>query len=152
LTLNSRNAPQMHVSRQYRNMLKGYKASKDKDRTQEQKNTVLFIKQKLDAAKWFIDAVQQRQHTLYITMSSIMKYQKEYFLSGDDRDLKPMILKDIAEDIEMDISTVSRVANSKYVDTPYGVFLIKNFFSESMTNDEGEEVSTREIKKVLELT
>lgn len=152
LTLNSRNAPQMHVSRQYRNMLKGYKATKDKDKTQEQTNAVLFIKQKLDAAKWFIDAVQQRQHTLYTTMSSIMKYQEEYFLSGDDRDLKPMILKDIAEDIGMDISTVSRVANSKYVDTPYGVFLIKDFFSESMTNERGEEVSTREIKKVLELT
>lgn len=152
LTLNSRNAPQMHVSRQYRNMLKGYKDTKNKDKTREQKDAVLFIKQKLDAAKWFIDAVQQRQHTLYITMESIMNYQREYFLSGDDRDLRPMILKDIAENIEMDISTVSRVANSKYVDTPYGTFLIKDFFSESMTNDKGEEVSTREIKKILELT
>lgn len=152
LTLNSRNAPQMHVSRQYKSMLKGYKASKDKDKTADQKNAVLFIKQKLDAAKWFIDAVQQRQHTLYITMNAIMNYQRDYFLSGDDRDIKPMILKDIAEKIDMDISTVSRVANSKYADTPYGTFLIKDFFSESMTNDQGEEVSTREIKKILELT
>ncbi|TVQ78556.1 MAG: RNA polymerase sigma-54 factor, partial [Flavobacteriales bacterium] len=103
-----------------------------------------------DAAKWFIDAIQQRQHTLYITMNSIMNYQREYFLTGDEKKLRPMILKDIAEEIGMDISTVSRVANSKYVLTPYGTLLIKTFFSESMTNDEGEEVSTREIKKILE--
>ncbi|AXO81113.1 RNA polymerase sigma-54 factor [Olleya aquimaris] len=148
LTLNGRNAPELHVSRQYSNMLKGYKESKDKSKSQ--KDAVLFIKQKLDAAKWFIDAIKQRQQTLFVTMSSIMHYQKEYFLTGDERNLKPMILKDIADEIEMDVSTVSRVANSKYVDTPYGTKLIKEFFSESMTNDQGEEVSTREIKKILE--
>jgi RNA polymerase sigma-54 factor len=111
---------------------------------------VLFIKQKLDAAKWFIDAIRQRQQTLFITMNSIMQYQKEYFLTGDERNLRPMILKDIADDIEMDVSTVSRVANSKYVDTPYGTKLIKEYFSESMKNDQGEDVSTKEIKKILE--
>ena len=112
----------------------------------------MFIKQKLDAAKWFIEAIKQRQQTLFVTMSSIMNYQKEYFLTGDERKLKPMILKDIADEIDMDVSTVSRVANSKYVDTPYGTFLIKEFFSESMKNDQGEDVSTREIKKILEIT
>ena len=149
LTLNGRNAPELKVSRDYNNMLKGYKASKEK--TKAQKDAVIFIKQKLDAAKWFIEAVLQRQQTLFVTMSSIMNYQKEYFLSGDERSLRPMILKDIAEEINMDVSTVSRVANSKYVDTPYGTKLIKEFFSESMTNDQGEEVSTREIKKILEM-
>ncbi|APY01404.1 RNA polymerase factor sigma-54 [Lacinutrix venerupis] len=148
LTLNGRNAPELHVSREYNNMLKGYKESKDKSKAQ--KDAVLFIKQKLDAAKWFIEAIKQRQQTLFVTMSAIMHYQKEYFLTGDERNLKPMILKDIADEIEMDVSTVSRVANSKYVDTPYGTKLIKEFFSESMTNDQGEEVSTREIKKILE--
>lgn len=148
LTLNGRNAPELHVSREYSNMLKGYKESKDKSKSQ--KDAVLFIKQKLDAAKWFIEAIKQRQQTLFVTMSAIMHYQKEYFLTGDERNLKPMILKDIADEIEMDVSTVSRVANSKYVDTPYGTKLIKEFFSESMTNDQGEEVSTREIKKILE--
>ena len=150
LSLNGRNAPELHVSREYNNMLKGYKASKEK--TKSQKDAVLFIKQKLDAAKWFIEAVKQRQQTLMVTMSSIMHYQTAYFLSGDERNLKPMILKDIADEIGMDVSTVSRVANSKYVDTPYGTKLIKEFFSESMTNDQGEEVSTREIKKILEMT
>ncbi|SHI83545.1 RNA polymerase factor sigma-54 [Aquimarina spongiae] len=150
LTLNGRNAPELHVSREYNNMLQGYKASKEKSKSQ--KDAVLFIKQKLDAAKWFIEAVKQRQQTLFITMSAIMHYQKSYFLSGDERNLKPMILKDIADEIGMDVSTVSRVANSKYVDTPYGTKLIKEFFSESMTNDQGEEVSTREIKKILEIT
>lgn len=148
LTLNGRNAPELHVSREYNNMLKGYKEAKDKSK--QQKDAVLFIKQKLDAAKWFIEAIKQRQQTLFITMSAIMHYQKEYFLTGDERKLKPMILKDIADEIDMDVSTVSRVANSKYVDTPYGTKLIKEFFSESMTNDQGEEVSTREIKKILE--
>ena len=148
LSLNGRNAPELKISRDYNNMLKGYKASKEK--TKAQKDAVLFIKQKLDAAKWFIEAVLQRQQTLFVTMSSIMNYQREYFLSGDERSLRPMILKDIAEKINMDVSTVSRVANSKYVDTPYGTKLIKDFFSESMTNDKGEEVSTREIKKILE--
>ncbi|MFC5194543.1 RNA polymerase factor sigma-54 [Bizionia hallyeonensis] len=148
LTLNGRNAPELHVSREYSNMMKGYKESKEKSKSQ--KDAVQFIKQKLDAAKWFIEAIRQRQQTLFVTMSSIMHYQKEYFLTGDERKLRPMILKDIADEIEMDVSTVSRVANSKYVDTPYGTKLIKEFFSESMTNDQGEEVSTREIKKILE--
>ena len=148
LTLNGRNAPELHVSREYNNMLKGYKDSKEKSKAQ--KDAVMFIKQKLDAAKWFIEAVRQRQQTLFVTMSAIMNYQKEYFLTGDERKLRPMILKDIADEIDMDVSTISRVANSKYVDTPYGTKLIKEFFSESMTNDQGEEVSTREIKKILE--
>jgi len=148
LTLNGRNAPELHVSKEYSNMLKGYKSAKEKSKSQ--KDTVLFIKQKLDAAKWFIDAIKQRQQTLFVTMNSIMHYQKEYFLTGDERKLKPMILKDIADEIEMDVSTVSRVANSKYVDTPYGTKLIKEFFSESMKNEQGEDVSTKEIKKILE--
>ena len=150
LTLNGRNAPELHVSRDYTNMLKGYKESKEKSK--KQKDAVMFIKQKLDAAKWFIEAIKQRQQTLFVTMSSIMNYQKDYFLTGDERKIKPMILKDIADEIDMDVSTVSRVANSKYVDTPYGTFLIKEFFSESMKNDQGEDVSTREIKKILEIT
>lgn len=148
LTLNSRNAPELHVSREYNNMLKGYQESNVK--TKSQKDAVFFIKQKLDAAKWFIDAIKQRQQTLLVTMNTIMHYQYDYFLTGDERKLKPMILKDIADKINMDISTVSRVANSKFVSTPYGTKLIKEFFSESMKNDQGEDVSTREIKKILE--
>jgi RNA polymerase sigma-54 factor len=148
LSLNGRNAPELHISREYSNMLAGYKQSKDKSKSQ--KDAVMFIKQKLDAAKWFIDAIRQRQQTLFITMNSIMQYQKEYFLTGDERKLRPMILKDIADDISMDVSTVSRVANSKYVDTPYGTKLIKDFFSEAMKNVQGEDVSTKEIKKILE--
>ena len=147
LTLNARNAPELHISKSYNEMLLGYKASKEKSKAQ--KEAAQFIKQKLDAAKWFIDAIRQRQQTLYVTMSAIMQYQKAYFLSGDEEQLRPMILKDIADEIEMDISTVSRVANSKYVNTPYGTKLIKEFFSESMTNDQGEEVSTKEIKSIL---
>ena len=147
LTLNARNAPELHISKSYSEMLLGYKTSKEKSKAQ--KEAVQFIKQKLDSAKWFIDAIRQRQQTLYVTMSAIMQYQKAYFLSGDEEQLRPMILKDIADEIEMDISTVSRVANSKYVNTPYGTKLIKEFFSESMTNDQGEEVSTREIKSIL---
>jgi len=148
LTLNGRNAPELRVSREYNNMLKGYRDAKDKSKSQ--KDAVMFIKQKLDAAKWFIDAILQRQQTLFVTMSSIMNYQKEYFMTGDERNLRPMILKDIADEIHMDVSTVSRVANSKYVDTPYGTKLIKEYFSESMKNDQGEDVSTKEIKKILE--
>lgn len=148
LTLNARNAPELHVSREYSNMLKGYQESSEKSKSQ--KDAVMFIKQKLDAAKWFIDAIKQRQQTLLVTMNSIMQYQYDYFLTGDERKLKPMILKDIADKINMDVSTVSRVANSKYVSTPYGTKLIKEFFSESMKNDQGEDVSTREIKKILE--
>ena len=147
LVLNGRNAPELHISKSYNEMLLGYKASKEKSRAQ--KEAVLFIKQKLDAAKWFIDAIRQRQQTLLLTMIAIMHYQKAYFLSGDEEQLRPMILKDIADEVEMDVSTISRVANSKYVDTPYGTKLIKEFFSESMTNDQGEEVSTREIKSIL---
>ncbi len=148
LTLNSRNAPELHISREYNNMLKGYQESTVKSKSQ--KDAVFFIKQKLDAAKWFIDAIKQRQQTLLVTMNTIMHYQYDYFLTGDERRLKPMILKDIADQINMDVSTVSRVANSKYVSTPYGTKLIKEFFSESMKNDQGEDVSTKEIKKILE--
>jgi RNA polymerase, sigma 54 subunit, RpoN/SigL len=135
LTLNGRNAPELHISRDYTNMLRGYKDAKEK--TKPQKDAVIFIKQKLDAAKWFIDAIKQRQQTLYVTMNSIMHYQMEYFLTGDEQKLKPMILKNIADEIGMDVSTVSRVANSKYVDTPYGTKLIKEFFSESMKKHRG---------------
>ncbi|SDX71110.1 RNA polymerase, sigma 54 subunit, RpoN/SigL [Lutibacter oricola] len=147
LTLNSRNAPELHVSKDYNDMLLGYKDSKEKSKSQ--KDAVMFIKQKLDAAKWFIDAIKQRQQTLLLNMNAIMHHQKEYFLTGDERKLKPMILKDIADVIDMDVSTVSRVANSKYVTTPYGTKLIKEFFSESMKNEQGEDVSTREIKNIL---
>jgi RNA polymerase sigma-54 factor len=148
LTLNGRNAPALHVSKDYQEMMQTYKDSKDKSNSQ--KDAVQFIKQKLDSAKWFIDAIKQRQDTLFVTMNAIMHYQQEYLLDGDETRLKPMILKDIADMIGLDISTVSRVANSKYVETPYGTKLIKEFFSEAMTNDQGEEVSTLEIKKILQ--
>jgi RNA polymerase sigma-54 factor len=148
LTLNGRNAPELHVSKDYQDMMKTYKDSKDKSNAQ--RDAVQFIKQKLDSAKWFIDAIKQRQETLFVTMNAIMHFQEEYFLDGDETKLKPMILKDIADMIGLDISTVSRVANSKYVDTPYGTKLLKDFFSEAMVNDQGEEVSTIEIKKILE--
>ncbi|MGM5629530.1 RNA polymerase factor sigma-54 [Apibacter raozihei] len=148
LTLNGRNAPELKVSREYSEMLDTYKNTENKSR--EQKDAVMFVKQKLDSAKWFIDAVKQRQQTLYITMKSIMDYQKDYFLSGDEEQIKPMILKDIAEITGLDISTISRVANSKYVNTPYGTLLIKDLFSESLTNSDGDEVSTREIKTILQ--
>ena len=148
LKLNSRNAPDLYVSHEYKNMLSGYSESKEK--TKSQKDAVLFIKQKLDSAKWFIEAIKQRNQTLIMTMSAIVNFQKEYFLSGDEKKIKPMILKDIAEEITMDISTISRVANSKYVDTPYGVKLIKSFFSEGIKNSKGEDISTIEVKKTLE--
>ena len=147
LTLNGRNAPSLHVSKDYQEMMQTYKDSKDK--SSSQKDAVQFIKQKLDSAKWFIDAIKQRQETLFVTMNAIMHFQKEYFLEGEETSLKPMILKDIADMVGLDISTVSRVANSKYVDTPYGTKLIKEFFSEAMKNDQGEDVSTPEIKKIL---
>ena len=150
LTLNGRNAPELSLSRQYREMLEHYKASKEKNKAE--KEAALFVKQKLDSAKWFIDAIVQRQQTLMLTMQSILNYQRDYFLTGDERKLRPMILKDIEEEIAMDICTVSRVPSNKYIQTPYGTFLIKRFFSESMTNADGEEVSTREIKKILEDT
>ena len=148
LKLNSRNAPDLYVSEEYKNMLSGYSESKEK--TKSQKDAVMFIKQKLDSAKWFIEAIKQRNQTLIMTMSAIIDFQKEYFLSGDEKKLKPMILKDIAEKITMDISTISRVANSKYVDTPYGTKLIKSFFSEGIKNSKGEDISTIEVKKTLE--
>jgi RNA polymerase sigma-54 factor len=148
LQINGRNAPELRVSGEYRDMMEGYAAAKDPDRSQ--KEAITFVKRKVDAAKWFIDAIKQRQNTLRITMQAIMQLQEAYFLSGDETQLKPMILKDIAERIQMDISTVSRVANSKYVQTPYGTFLLKTLFSESLTTDSGEEVSTREVKKILE--
>jgi RNA polymerase sigma-54 factor len=148
LTLNGRNAPSLHVSKDYQEMMQTYKSSRDKSNAQ--KDAVQFIKQKLDSAKWFIDAIRQRQETLYVTMNAIMHYQQEYFLEGDETKLKPMILKDIADMVELDISTISRVANSKFVETPYGTKLIKEFFSEAMKNDQGEDVSTLEIKKILQ--
>ncbi|MGE5383792.1 MAG: RNA polymerase factor sigma-54 [Omnitrophica WOR_2 bacterium] len=147
LQLNSRNMPELRLSRNYVDMLETYAENKSKSNTQ--RDAVMFIKQKIDSAKWFIDAIKQRQHTLFVTMSAIMDYQREYFLTGDDTKLKPMILKDIAELVGLDISTISRVANSKYAQTPFGTYLLKSFFSESMQTDTGEEVSTREIKKIL---
>ncbi len=148
LTLNGRNAPSLHVSKDYQEMMQTYKSSRDKSNAQ--KDAVQFIKQKLDSAKWFIEAIKQRQETLFVTMNAIMHYQQEYFLEGDETKLKPMILKDIADMVGLDISTISRVANSKYVETPYGTKLIKEFFSEAMKNDQGEDVSTLEIKKILQ--
>ena len=148
LELNSRNAPELYVSEEYKNMLSGYSESKNK--TKSHKDAVMFIKQKLDSAKWFIDAIKQRNQTLIMTMSSIINFQRDYFLTGDESKIKPMILKDIAEKIDMDISTISRVANSKYVDTPYGTKLIKSFFSEGIKNSDGVEISTIEVKKTLE--
>ena len=149
LTLNTGMIPELRVNNSFRELLQGYKESSN-EQNKEQKDAVLFVKQKLDAAKWFIDAIRQRNHTLMLTMTAIMDFQSEYFLTGDERTLKPMILKDVANRIGMDISTVSRVANSKYLDTPYGTFLIKYFFSESMKNNQGEDVSTKEIKIILE--
>lgn len=146
LSLSSRNMPDLRVSRSYNEMLNMFTESK---KTRSEKEAVVFIKQKIDSAKWFIEAIRQRHNTLYSTMSAIMEYQKAYFLSGDETTLRPMILKDIAEVVNLDISTISRVANSKYVQTPFGTFLLKSFFSESMQMDDGEEVSTREIKKIL---
>ena len=145
--LNRRNAPQLKVSNAYKDMLEGYQEGNKKSKTQQ--DAVQFIKQKLDAAKWFIDAIQQRHQTLTLTVNAIVAHQKEYFLTGDERKLKPMILKDIADKVDMDISTISRVANSKYIDTPYGVKLLKTFFSEGLKNEEGEDVSSIEIKNIL---
>jgi RNA polymerase sigma-54 factor len=147
ISLNSRNAPDLRISEGYRDMLKDYDRASKKDR--RQKEAVLFIKQKIDSAKWFIDMIKQRQHTLLNTMDAIMKHQKEFFLTGDETVMKPMILKDIAEKTNLDISTVSRVANSKFVQTEFGTFRLKFFFSESLSTDSGEEVSTREVKKIL---
>ncbi len=147
LTLNSRNAPELRISEGYRDMMKEYDRGAKKDK--RQKEAVIFIKQKIDAAKWFIDAIKQRQHTLLSTMTAIMNHQYEFFLTGDETNLRPMILKDIAEKTDLDISTVSRVANSKFVQTEFGTYRLKFFFSESLSTDSGEEVSTREVKKIL---
>jgi RNA polymerase sigma-54 factor len=147
LTLNSKNAPELRVSEGYRDMLKEYEKGSKKD--PRQKEAVLFIKQKIDSAKWFIDMIEQRQATLTNTMRAILVYQHAFFISGDETALRPMILKDIAAKTGLDISTVSRVANSKFVQTEYGTFRLKFFFSESLSTDSGEEVSTREVKKVL---
>jgi RNA polymerase sigma-54 factor len=148
VVLNHRNAPQLRVSNEYKEMLLGYSETNFKSKPQEE--AVQFIKQKLDSAKWFIDAIKQRHQTLELTINAILDHQMEYFLTGDERKLRPMILKDIADKIEMDISTISRVASSKYIDTPYGIKLLKNFFSEGLKNQEGENVSSIEIKKNLE--
>jgi len=149
LTLNSKNAPELRLNKTYKDMIESYMLDKSK-KSRQQRETIQFIKSKIESAKWFIDAIKQRQNTLLVTMNTIMEYQKEYFLTGDETKLRPMILKDIAEIVNLDISTVSRVANSKYVQTPFGTFLLKSFFSESMQTDSGEEVSTREIKKILQ--
>ncbi|EOR94773.1 RNA polymerase sigma-54 factor RpoN [Arcticibacter svalbardensis MN12-7] len=148
LTLNSQNAPELKVSRSYQEMFQHYDKSAQKDK--KLKEAVQFVKQKLDSAKWFIDAIKQRQQTLLKTMNAIMHYQYDYFLTGDDRNLRPMILKDIADRIGMDISTVSRVANSKYVQTEFGTFLLKSFFSEAIQTENGDEVSNKEVKSILE--
>jgi RNA polymerase sigma-54 factor len=148
LTLNSKNAPELRVSRSYLEMFDHYDKASQKDK--KLKEAVQFVKQKLDSAKWFIDAIKQRQQTLLKTMNAIMHYQYEYFLTCDERKLRPMILKDIADKIGMDISTVSRVANSKYVQTEFGTFLLKSFFSEAIQTENGEEVSNKEVKKILE--
>jgi RNA polymerase sigma-54 factor len=147
LKLNSRNAPELRVSQDFREMMIDYKRGDKKDK--KQREAVMFIKQKIDAAKWFIDAIKQRQHTLWSTMNQIMEHQYQFFLTGDETQLKPMILKDSAEQTGLDISTVSRVANSKYVQTEFGTYPLKFFFSESLSTDSGEEVSTREVKKIL---
>ncbi|WP_185852696.1 RNA polymerase factor sigma-54 [Blattabacterium cuenoti] len=148
LSLNHRNTPEIKVSSLYLDMLKSYKSSKERN-MKKNENTILFLKQKIDSAKWFVDAIKQRQNTLMLTMNAIMDYQKEYFFTGDPYKIKPMILKNISQKIGVGISTVSRVANSKYVNTPYGTFLIKSFFSEKMINEEGVEISSIEIKKLL---
>jgi RNA polymerase sigma-54 factor len=148
LELNSMNVPPLRINKTFENMVQTYNEKNKKSR--KDKETISFIKQKLESAKWFIDAIKQRQNTLERTMLSILEYQKEFFRTGDERKLKPMILKDIAEKTKLDISTISRVANSKYVQTPYGIFPLKFFFSEGMENAKGEEVSTRQIKKILQ--
>ncbi len=148
LTLNSRNMPELRLSKTYMEMLQTY--SKEKSKNRSSREALTFVKQKIDSAKWFIDAIKQRNDTLLTTMTAIMNYQYEYFVEGDEKLLKPMILKDIADIVGLDISTVSRVANSKYVQTQYGTFLLKRLFSEAMQTESGEEVSSREVKKILE--
>lgn len=147
LSINARNTPELKVSREYEQLMRSYAEGAKTSKTD--KEALTFVKSKLEGAKWFIDAIKQRNNTLLTTMEAIMNYQREYFLSGDETHIKPMILKDIAEIVGLDISTISRVANSKYVQTAYGVFPLKYFFSESLSTDSGEEVSTREVKKIL---
>jgi RNA polymerase sigma-54 factor len=147
LSLNSSNAPELRVSKTYSEMLENY--TKNKEGSQR-KEAVSFVKQKIDSARSFIDSIKQRQETLFVTMSAIIEYQRKYFLTGDETTLRPMILKDISDTVGLDISTISRVANSKYVQTPYGTFLLKSFFSETTHNEQGEEISTREVKKILQ--
>lgn len=147
LALNARNAPELRLSNTYANMFDTYDKSK---KTKQDKEAVLFIKQKLDSARWFIDAIKQRQNTMMVTMQAIIEHQREYFMSGDETKLNPMILKDIAEKVDLDISTISRVTNTKYIQTPFGTFLLKSFFSESLSTQSGEDVSTREVKKILQ--
>ncbi|NVN95923.1 MAG: RNA polymerase factor sigma-54 [Bacteroidetes bacterium] len=147
LSLNNRNTPELRINQDYAELVQGYAVSKQK--TEQQKDAVMFIKQKIDSARWFIDAIKQRQHTLYVTMNAIMNYQHEYFLEGDVSKLKPMKLQDVANIVNLDISTISRVANSKYAETHFGTFLLRDFFSKSMTNDAGEGISTTEIKRIL---
>jgi RNA polymerase sigma-54 factor len=148
LHLNSRNLPELRLSSAYNEMLRSY--SRDKTQKKEMKDAALFVKQKIDSAKWFIDAIKQRQNTLLLTMNSILEYQQDYFIDGDETKLRPMILKDVAEMTGLDISTVSRVANSKFIQTHFGIFSLKFFFSEGLQTDSGEEVSTREIKRILQ--
>ncbi|MFO8234422.1 MAG: RNA polymerase factor sigma-54 [Bacteroidales bacterium] len=150
LSLNSKNVPDLHINKDYSRILEEYQKNKD-NITKEQKEAVSFVKQKLESAKWFIDAIRQRQNTLLLTMNAIIEYQYEFFLSGDESKLKPMILKDIADKTGLDISTISRVANSKYIQTPFGIYSLKYFFSEGMQKEDGEEVSTREIKSILKV-
>ena len=147
LSLNGRNTPDLHVSKDFVSMLNYYSKGKD---NREKREAINFIKSKIESANWFIDAIKQRKNTLYVTMKAIMDYQREFFLTGNESKLKPMILKDISDKVGLDISTISRVANSKYVQTAYGTFQLKYFFSEGLLNDEGEEVSTREIKKIVQ--
>ena len=149
LVMNTGMIPELRINNSFKDLLQGYKESNNAE-DKEQKAAVLFVKQKLDSAKWFIDAIKQRHRTLMLTMTAIMNFQEAYFITGDEKLLKPMILKDIAEIVAMDISTVSRVANSKYVETPYGTFLVKHFFSESLKNSKGEDISTKEIKMILD--
>jgi RNA polymerase sigma-54 factor len=148
LYLNSNNVPELRVSRTYADMFESYNANKA-SASKDEKDAVTFVKQKLDSAKWFIDAIRQRQNTMLLTMNAILEYQENYFLEGDETRMRPMILKDIADMTELDISTISRVVNSKYIQTHFGIYPLKYFFSEGMQTESGEEVSTREIKKIL---
>ncbi|HOS83302.1 MAG TPA: RNA polymerase factor sigma-54 [Bacteroidales bacterium] len=148
ISLHSRNVPELKISKTYANMLMAYKANSNVNKSQ--KDALTFVKQKLDSAKWFIDAIKQRHETLLGTMHAIFEYQKEFFISGDETKLRPMILKDIADKTMLDVSTISRVANSKYIQTPFGIYALKYFFSEGLQNEAGEEVSSREIKKILQ--